>query len=167
MIATETLMTNLFAIAQSAATEVLPINLISRRWRMFDKVDASQLPALFQFQSPTRKLSGGVRPLLKNEIRVLWMMYLPMSQDLNDVVSPGLNQYFDLLVNALLTTVVTPNESAYPTVKSNGMPKGSIQNLGFPGQVLGCYPDGDALTDEGLLSTYSLIVLPITILTGM
>jgi hypothetical protein len=166
MIASETLLSNLFAIAQSISSPSLPINLVSRRWRMYKDVAPEELPALFQFQSPTRKLSGGVRPLLKNEIRVLWMMYLPMSQDLNDVVSTGLNQYFDLLVNALQTSSVIPNASATPTVKPNAVPKGTIQALGFPGKI-NCYADGDALTDEGLLSTYSLIVLPITILTGL
>ena len=159
MVSSETLIGNLFKIAQSINTAVTPVRLTSRRWRMYDKVAAEQLPALFQFQSPIRKMSGGVRPLLKQEIRVLWMMYLPLSPDFNTVVSPALNNYSDVLINALQTTRFGPNGALTP----NGMPAGTIQDLGFPGKV-NCYVDGDALTDEGLLSTYSLLVIPITIL---
>lgn len=158
----ETLINNLFRIAQSINSPTTPIRLCSRRWRMFDKVAAAELPAMFQFQSPIRKMNGGVRQLLKQEIRLLWMVYLPMSQTLNDVVSPALNNYCDVLVNALQTTTVNAAGAAIPNTKLAG----TIQDLGFPGRVQ-CYADGDALTDEGLLSTYSLLVVPITILVGM
>lgn len=165
MISSETLISNLFKIAQSVNVPSTPIRLTSRRWRMFDKVAPEQLPALFQFQSPTRKTTGGVRPLLKFEIRVLWMMYLPLSPDFNTVVSPALNNYCDTLINALLTTRVV-QVGSNPNITPNGMLAGTIQDLGFPGKV-NCYVDGDVLTDEGLLSTYSLLVIPITILTGI
>jgi hypothetical protein len=162
MISSEAAIANLFRIAQTVNTPATPVKLISRRWRMYKDVTPDQLPSLFQFQSPTRRFSGGVRPLLKQEYRILWMLYLPMSQTLNDVVSPALNRYCDLLINALLTTRVINNGAITP----NGMPAGTVQDLGFPGKVQ-CYVDGDGLTDEGLLSTYSLLVLPITILTGI
>ena len=78
---------------------------------------------------------------------------------MNDVVSPALNKYCDLLVNALLTTRV----SASGAITQPPKPTGQVQDLGFPGTV-NCYIDGGVLTDEGLLATYSLLVIPITIL---
>lgn len=158
----ETLINNLFRIAQSINTPITPFKIISRRWRHFKDVAPEEVPCLFQFQSPSRKMIGGVRPLLKQELRLLWCAYLPMSQTLSDVVSPALNNYCDVLVNALQTTMVSASGAATP----NGRLAGTIQDLGFPGKVH-CYADGDALTDEGLLSTYSLLVVPITILVGM
>jgi hypothetical protein len=164
MISSEAVAANLFNIARKLQdSPTTPFKLVSRRWRMWDKVPTEQIPAFFQFQSPTQKLSGGLRPLLKREMRVLWMVYLPVSQNLNDVVSPALNRYFDALINALQTSSVT--ESGVVTL--NAVPSGTVQSLGFPGKVTGCYADGDALTDEGLLSTYSLLVIPITILYGV
>lgn len=145
---TEQIMAALFALAQSINTPETPFVIMSRRMRHFKDVSASDFPAFFQFQSPVRSTSGGVRGLPKDEIGVSWFVYLPMSQDLNDVVSPALNNYYDALSNVLLTPF-----------------GGQLQTLG--GLVTNCYKDGAGLTDEGLLDTPSLIHIPIKILVGI
>lgn len=145
---TEAAMEALFALAQACNTTDTPFNLMSRRMLMYDKVAQEQLPAFFQFQSPERVTEGAVRGLPKDIIGVNWFVYLPKSEDLTQVVSPALNQYYDALSNALLPTLA-----------------GQKQTLG--GLVTACYKDGRGLTDEGLLSTYSLIHIPIKILVGM
>lgn len=148
MASTEAIMQALFALAQSTNTVETPYRVMSRRMRHFNDVTPDEIPAFFQFQSPVRMTSGGVRGLPKDEIGVSWFVYLPMSQGINDVVSPALNNYYDALSNVLLTPF-------------GGMP----QTLG--GLVTNCYKDGAGLTDEGLLDTPSLIQIPIKILVGI
>jgi hypothetical protein len=156
-------MQNLFSIALALKTSTTPFSYMSRRFRHFKDVDPSMYPAFFQFQAPTRNTSGGVRKIPKEEIGVSWFVYLPGSQSFDDVVSPALNNYYDALSDALLTTLIVPGNPA--TVLLNGQRAGSGQTLG--GLVTQCYKDGDGLTDEGLLDTPSLIHIPIKILVGI
>ena len=158
---TETVMQRLFAIPQAlTAAQVLPFGIVSRRFRHFKDVDPSLYPAFFQFQSPVRRTEGGVRKLPVETIGVSWFVYLPGSQDVNDVVSPALNNYYDVLSNALLTTSFVSGVAVL-----NGQHAGMPQTLGS--LVTQCYKDGDGLTDEGLLETPSLIRIPIKILVGI
>jgi hypothetical protein len=163
MTSTESVMQNLFSIATALQNSATPFTLMSRRFRHFKDVDPSMYPAFFQFQAPTRNTSGGVRRLPEEEIGVSWFVYLPGSQNLDDVVSPALNNYYDALSDALLTTMIIPG--APPVVKLGGQLAGMPQTLG--GLVTQCYKDGDGLTDEGLLDTPSLIHIPIKILVGI
>jgi hypothetical protein len=154
----------LFSIPQALASSLqTPLTTVSRRFRHFKDVDPSMYPAFYQFQAPVRSTSGGVRSLPKDEIGVSWFVYLPGSQSLDDVVSPALNNYYDALSNALLTTLIIPGSP--PVVKLGGQFAGMPQTLG--GLVTQCYKDGDGLTDEGLLETPSLIHIPIKILVGI
>lgn len=163
-VSTESVMQNLFSIALALQTDVnTPFTYMSRRFRHFKDVDQSLLPAFFQFQNPVRSTAGGVRNLPIDTVRVSWLVYLPGSQTLEDVVSPALNNYYDALSNALLTTLIIPGSP--PTVRLDGQPAGMPQTLG--GLVQKCYKDGDGLTDEGLLDTPSLIHIPISILVGI
>ena len=158
----ELVMQRLFSIAQAVNTPATPFQIMSRRFVHFKDVAPESMPAMYQFQSPIRKTDGGARGLPRQEIGVNWYVYLPKSTGPDDVVSPALNQYFDALSQALLTT--TFDSSGNPTV--GAIPAGKqLQTLG--GLVPGCYVDGPGLTDEGLLDTPSLIIIPIKILTGM
>lgn len=140
----------LFQLALNVNSPAVPFNVMSRRMRLFKDVQSQELPAFFQFQSPERSTHGGVRGLPVEEIGFNWFVYLPKSQGLNDVVSPALNQYYDVLSNALLP------------------PNGNVQSKNtLGGLVTNCYKDGRGLTDEGLLDTYSLIMIPIKVLVGM
>lgn len=146
---TETIMQALFKLALSLQNSpTTPFKTMSRRMRMFKDVTPEMLPAFYQFQNPNRVTVGGERGLPKDMIGVSWIVYLPKSQGLNDVVSPALNNYYDALSKVLLPAL-----------------GGQRQNLG--GLVTSCYKDGQGLTDEGLLDTYSLIHIPIKILVGI
>ena len=161
----ELVMQRLFSIAvavgQNPAT---PFTTQSRRFVHFNDVPPEAMPAMYQFQNPVRETKGGVRPLPKQDIGVSWFVYLPKSTGPDDVVSPALNQYWDALTQAILTTLF--DASGNPTV--GAVPAGSRpQDLGLGPTKVNCYVDGPGLTDEGLLSTPSLIIIPIKILTGM
>jgi len=145
---TEAVMAALFAIAQGVNSPSTPFNTMSRRMRHFNDVPPEEIPAFFQFQAPGRSTEGGVRGLPVHRLKVFWICYLPGSQGLDDVVSPTMNNYYDALSNALL------------------VPFGGMKNT-LGGLVTNCYEDGQGLNDEGLLTTPSLIVIPITILTGI
>ena len=162
-VSTETVMQRLFAIVQAMAAvpnTATPFGIVSRRFRHFKDVDPSLYPAFFQFQAPVRVTTGGVRKLPVESIGVSRFVYLPGSQDFSDVVSPALNNYYDSLSDALLTTSFVNG-----VVSLNGQHAGMPQTLG--GLVTACYKDGDGLTDEGLLETPSLIHIPIKILVGI
>lgn len=150
---TEAVMAKLFSLAQSVNGTATPFKIMSRRMRHFKDVTVNDVPALFQFQSPTWSLSEGVRGLTVRKLRVAWFIYLPGSQGLNDPVSPRMNQYYDALSNALLS-----NAPQGP----NGISRNTLGGL-----VTNCYQDGEVWVDEGLLETQSLIKIPITILTGI
>lgn len=150
---TEAIMAKLFSIAQSVNTPTTPFKIMSRRMRHFNDVPSSEIPAFFQFQAPGRNTEGGVRGLPVHRLKVYWIAYLPGSQGLNDTVSPTMNRYYDALSNSLLPTG--------PPIMQNQL----RQTLG--GLVTNCYEDGQGINDEGLLTTPSLIVIPITILTGV
>lgn len=160
----ELVMQRLFSIAQAVGQNPLTsFTTQSRRFVHFKDVPPEAMPAMYQFQSPIRSTTGGVRGLPRQEIGVSWFVYLPKSTGPDDVVSPALNQYFDALTQALLTT--TFDTAGNPKV--GGMPAGlRRQDLGI-GPGINCYVDGSGLTDEGLLDTPSLIIIPIKILTGM
>ncbi len=161
---TEIIVQRLFSIVPALAAVVntaTPFTLMSRRFRHFKDVDPSLYPAFFQFQNPVRKTEGGVRKLPVETIAISWFVYLPGSQSLDDVVSPALNNYYDALSNALLTTRFDTNGAAVINGQQAGMPQ-TLGNL-----VTQCYKDGDGLTDEGLLETPSLIHIPIKILVGI
>jgi hypothetical protein len=163
---TESIMQNLFAIAQAVAnvpSTATPFVTVSRRMRHFKDVAPEQMPAFFQFQNPVRNTTGGFKRLPKDMIGVSWIVYLPGSQSLDDVVSPALNNYYDALSDALLTARIDPGSP--PRVVLNGQLAGMGQTLG--GLVTACYKDGDGLTDEGLLDTPSLIHIPIRIQVGI
>lgn len=161
-VTTEAIIQRLFKIAQSTNKGATQYKVISRRMRHFKDVSPSEIPAFFQFQNPVRGTSGGDRGLPKDVIGVSWFVYLPKSQGLNDVVSPALNNYYDALSTALLTTGFDKSGNAIP----GGLLAGTDQDLGFTKKLL-CYKDGDGLTDEGLLDTPSLIHIPIKILVGI
>lgn len=144
---TESIMEALFALAQGVETASLPFNIMSRRWRHFNDVTPDLMPAFFQAQLSGQTSKGGVRGLNVKEMKVRWCVYLPQSQSLDDVVSPTMNAYYDALSNALLI---------------NGVARNTLGGL-----VTNCYEEGQVFFDEGLLATPSLIVIPITILTGM
>lgn len=145
---TEAVMAALFALAQGVNSPATPFNVMSRRMRHFNDVTPEEIPAFFQFQAPGRNTEGGVRGLPVHRLKVFWICYLPGSQGLDDVVSPTMNNYYDALSNALL------------------VPFGGMKNT-LGGLVTNCYEDGQGINDEGLLTTPSLIVIPITILTGI
>lgn len=150
---TEAIMAKLFSLAQAVNTQATPFKVMSRRMRHFNDVQPGEIPAFFQFQAPGRNTEGGVRGLAVHRLKVLWIAYLPGSQSLTDVVSPKINQYYDALSNALLS-----NAPQGP----NGISRNTLGGL-----VTNCYEDGQGINDEGLLTTPSLIVIPITILTGI
>lgn len=162
MINTELMMQRLFSIAEAVNGNATPFVTQSRRFVHFKDVAPEAMPAMYQFQNPVRNTAGGVRGIPREEIGVSWFVYLPKSTGPDDVVSPALNQYYDALSDALLTTIFDSN--GIPTV--GAIPAGyQKQTLG--GLVTNCYKDGNGLTDEGLLDTPSLIVIPIKILTGI
>lgn len=150
---TESVMEALFELALATNTTSTPFKIMSRRMRHFNDVTPDEIPGFFQFQAPGRNTEGGVRGLPVHRLKVYWICYLPGSQGLDDVVSPMMNQYYDALSNALLTN--------YPR-GPNGISRNTLGGL-----VTNCYEDGQGINDEGLLTTPSLIVIPITILTGI
>lgn len=158
---TEPIMKRLFSIAQAASGQygIPRFSVMSRRFVNFDQ---AQPYSFYQFQSPVRKSTGGERPLLVSHIGVLWIVYLPNAAGPTDAdkVSPILNNVYDLLSYALRTTGFDSLGNAVFEGQLAGMP----QTLG--GLVTQCYEDGDGLTDEGLLSTPSLVVVPIKLLIG-
>ena len=99
--------------------------------------------------APGISTTRGERGIPVKKRKAYWIVYLPGSPDQDTVTSPLMNQYYDALSNALL-----------PPLGSNAR-----QTLG--GLCVNCYEDGTGLADEGLLSTPSLIVIPITILNGI
>ena len=144
---TEPIMAALFALALTLQNSSTPFVVMSRRMRHFNDVPAEQMPAFFQYQAPGVSTTKGERGLPVKKRRVLWIAYLPGSQSLDDTVSPAMNAYYDALSNLLLPDFTNPR-----------------QTLG--GLCTACYEDGQGLADEGLLTTPSLIVIPITILNG-
>lgn len=159
----ELVMQRLFSIAVAVNNSATPFVITSRRFVHFKYVAPESIPALYQYQNPVTTTTGGVRGLPRQEIGVSWFVYLPKSNGPDDVVAPVLNQYWDALTQALLTT--TFDTAGNPKV--GGMPAGlRRQDLGI-GPGINCYVDGAGLRDEGLLDTPSLIIIPIKILTGM
>lgn len=150
---TEAVMAKLFSLAQGVNSTAVPFKFMSRRMRHFKDVGAEIMPAFFQFQAPGRETNQGVRGLPVHRLEVRWIVYLPGSKGLNDAVSPRMNLYYDALSNALLS-----NSPQGP----NGISRNTLGGL-----VTNCYEDGRGIFDEGLLETQSLIVIPITILTGV
>ena|ERR1700731_284928 len=146
---TEAVMQALFALAQTVNTPQTPFQVMSRRMRHFKDVAAEEIPALFQYQSPGGRTAEGVRGLPVRRIKVSWIVYLPGSSGPDDPVSPTMNLYQDALSNVLLANLNPQNRNT----------------LG--GLVTNCYEDGQGVFGEGLLTTPSLIVIPITILTGI
>ena len=144
---TEPIMAALFALAQSVNGPATPFKVMSRRFVHYKDVSPDTMPAFYQFQVPGIRTEKGERGLPVKRRKVYWIVYLPSSPDLSTVVSPLINQYYDALSNALL-----------------GPPPQLRQTLG--GLCINCYEDGTGLADEGLLSTPSLILIPITILNG-
>lgn len=144
---TEPVMANLFSLALTLKTSSTPFNIMSRRFRHFKDVSPEDIPAFFQYQAPGRSAEGGVRSLTARKFKAYWVVYLPGSPDLDTTVSPLMNSYYDALSNLLVAPLA-----------------GQKQTLG--GLVTNCYEDGQGFFDEGLLDTPSLIILPITILTG-
>ena len=168
----EIIMERLFAILQA-----VPVNnntlaqwgMCSRRFLKFDQVPSGAIPAAFQFQNPVRESHGYDRGVGKDVFGVNWMIYFANSPDTSTVVSPPLNICYDALESALISARFDPSGNLIPASLAAGTipARPMAQTLGFnPGQVL-CYPDGPGLTDEGLLSTYSLVHLPIRIQIGM
>lgn len=147
---TEAIMAALFALGQSVNTPSTPFKVATRRMRNFPDVPSGEIPAFFQFQAPGFTIGEGVRGLQVYRRKVYWIVYLPGSAGINDVVSPTMNKYYDAMLNALQPT------GADMIQRRN--------TLG--GLCTNCYADGQGITDEGLLTTPSLIVIPITILTG-
>lgn len=152
-VSTESIMQALFNLALSVNTDATSFNVMSRRWRHFKDVDPDEMPAFFQTQLSGKTTRGGVRGLPVYEYKIRWCVYLPGSTSLDDVVSPAMNDYYDALSNCLLT-----NAPQGP----NGISRNTLGGL-----VSNCYEDGQVFFDEGLLVTPSLIVIPITILTGI
>lgn len=149
---TEAIMAALFQLAQGVNTAATPFKVMNRRMRHFNDVTPAEIPAFFQFQAPGRNAEGAVRAGVLKVIRrkVFWICYLPGSQGINDVVSPKMNQYYDALANALL-----------PMGRDLSQGRNTLGGL-----CTNCYEDGQGINDEGLLTTPSLIVIPITIITG-
>lgn len=148
---TEDVYAALFTIAQSVDSPETPFRIMSRRMRHFNDVSSEEIPAFFQFQAPGRTTEGGVRGLPVHRMKAYWITYLPGSTGLDDVVSPAINKYYDALSNALLP---------------KGANLGQMRNT-LGGLVTNCYEDGQGINDEGLLTTPSLILIPITIITGV
>lgn len=150
---TEKVMQTLFALAQTVNTPTTPFKIMSRRFRHFKDVPSELQPAFFQMQRLPRETDGGERSLPKRKMFVWWLVYLPGSPDLNTPCSPLMNRYYDALSNALLTN----------------LPRGpqGLSNNTLGGLVTRCYEDGRGYFDEGLLTTPSLIAIPITITTGI
>lgn len=146
---TEPIMQALFALAQTVNTPATPFNVMSRRMLHFDDVSPDDIPAFFQFQAPGINTTLGQRGIPVKKRKVFWIAYLPGAQDKSTSVAPAMNSYYDALSNALLP-------QAGPNAK---------QTLG--GLCVNCYEDGQGMADEGLLTTPSLIVIPITILNGI
>jgi hypothetical protein len=155
---TEAIMAALFKIAQGVNTAkpgnpgATPFNVMSRRWVHFNQVTPDMIPAFYQQQLAGRTIEGGVRGLPVHKMKVRWIVYLPGSQGPQDVVSPTINKYYDALSQALYSQSTSPR----------GI---SVNTLG--GLCANCYEDGLGINDEGLLTTPSLIVIPITILTAI
>lgn len=155
---TEKIMAALFAVAQGVNTYkpgnpgATPFNVMSRRWVHFNDVTPEMMPAMYQHQLPGRTIEKGVRGLPVHRLKVRWVVYLRGSSGPNDPVSPLINQYYDALSQALYA-------------KSGPNVGISINTLG--GLCANCYEDGLGINDEGLLTTPSLIVIPITILTAI
>lgn len=158
----ELVMQRLFSIAVAVNNSATPFVITSRRFVHFKYVAPESMPALYQYQNPVTTTTGGVRGLPRQEIGVSWFVYLPKSNGPDDVVAPVLNQYWDALTQALLTTTFDSQGNAIP----NSKPAGGQQTLGIS-PTINCYVDGAGLRDEGLLDTPSLIIIPIKILTGM
>lgn len=150
---TEAIMAKLFQLALAVNTPSTPFKIMNRRMRHFNDVGPDLWPAFFQFQAPGIETNGGERGLPRQKLRVFWICYLPVSQNIDDVVSPAMNRYYDALRNAVLPTNI------------HVVPGASRNTLG--GLVTNCYVDGRGIMDEGLLQTPSLIILPITITTGV
>lgn len=147
---TEKIMAALFALGQTINTPTTPFKVMNRRMRNFPDVQPTEIPAFFQFQAPGFTIGEAVRGLPVYKRKVFWIVYLPGSAGLNDAVSPTMNKYYDALLNVL-------------------RPAGADlvqQRNTLGGLCINCYPEGQGITDEGLLTTPSLIVIPITILTG-
>lgn len=147
-VSTESIAAALFALAQSVNTPQTPFVIMSRRWRHFKDVPPDQMPAFFQSQLSGETTRGGVRGLPVHNFKFRWCVYLPASQSLDDVVSPVMNEYYDALSNVLIANLGPQSRNT----------------LG--GIVVNCYEDGQVFIDEGLLDTPSLIVIPITVITG-
>lgn len=138
----------LFAQAKTVNAGATPFTTMSRRWISWDQMTAEQCPAFFQRQ-PKIPVSGGDRGLSRFSIRVEWYVYLPSDPaDLQTVTATPVNNYVTALINALLPQL-----------------QGQKQTLG--GLVENAYIDGDILIDEGLISSPAVILIPITILTGL
>ena len=148
MVDTEAVAQALFDLAKGAQTSALPFVSFSRRFQHWELTNENDWPCFYQFQEPARNVSGGARGLPVHRMKVLWIMYLRKSAGPDDPISPLLNQYYDALTNVLMPSF-----------------EGTKQTLGE--LVIDCFQDGDALTDEGLLDTPSLISIPITILIGI
>lgn len=144
----EPAMAALFKRAQAVNTPATPFKVMSRRMRHFTDVKPEEIPALFQFQAPGFTIEKAQRSLPVFRYRVWWMVYLPVSQNLGNPTSPQMNNYVTALTQALTPSVAEPR-------------------ITLRGLVYECYLDGQGLMDEGLLTTPSLIALPITILHGM
>lgn len=146
---TEPIMAALFSLAQTLQnSQATPFTVMSRRFVHFNDVSSDNMPAFYQFQVPGVKTEKGERGLPVKKRRVYWIVYLPKSASVDDIVSPVMNNYYDALSNLLLGTL--------PSMRNT---------LG--GLCTNCYEDGTGLADEGLLSTPSLILIPITILNGI
>lgn len=138
----------LFAQAQTANTDSTPYVTMSRRWMHWDQMNPEISPAFFQRQ-PKFTPSGGERGLTRFMLRAEWYFYLATDPaDLQTVTSSVVNNYITALFNALLPRL-----------------QGQKQTLG--GLVENAYIDGDCHTDEGLLSSPAVVLLPIIILCGL
>jgi hypothetical protein len=144
----ESIYAALFARAQAVNASSTPFTTMSRRWLPWDQMNAEQSPGFFQRQ-PRFAVAGGDRGLPKFTLRVEWYVYLTTDPaDLQTVTATPINNYATALINAILPTL-----------------QGQRQTLG--GLVENAYIDGEVLIDEGLLSSPAVLLIPITILTGL
>lgn len=140
----------LWNLLQTANTQATPFATMSRRWIPWSSTASYQCPALFQMQLPS-KATGGERGLTRWTMRFAIWVYLNVNtDDLVTVASTPLNAYFD----AIEATLSPPPPSG-PNAR---------QTLG--GIVQSVFIDGDPAVDEGLLDPPSLLIIPVSVITG-
>lgn len=147
----ETIFAALFALLEplqaSPPTVSQPFVTVSRRLVPWTDCPAEIQPAVYQWQDDQdadQKQSWGETEWV---CRAKWFIYVTNPDD-SAPSSPAMNALLDAVDNVLGT-----------------MPPGQTQTLG--GLVNNCYIDGKVVFAENVLAQQSVIVVPITIVTGI